>query len=67
MSNVERYIIADTKEGAMKLEQMGFNFVIEQEVGKKIHYVFENTDRYLLFSDKEKNEYITTNNLYMCF
>lgn len=64
---MEKYIIADTKENAIKLEQMGFNFITEQEVDKKIHYVFKNTDRYLLFSDKEKNEYITTNSLYMCF
>lgn len=62
-----KYIIANTVEGKIKLEQMGFDLIMEQKVGQEMHYVFKNVDKYLNFSDEEKKEYITTNKLYMCF
>ena len=62
-----KYIIANTVEGKIKLEQMGFDLIMEQKVGQEMHYVFKNVDKYLNFSDEETKEYIPTNKLYMCF
>lgn len=62
-----RYIIANTRDGAEKLKRLGFEPILVQEVGKEIHYIFENSSKYLLFSDDEKKEYIISDELYMCF
>lgn len=62
-----RYIIADTRDKAEKLKRIGFDCILVQEIGKETHYVFENSNKYLLFSDDEKKEYIISDELYMCF
>ena len=62
-----KYIIADTRDKAEKLKRVGFECIAIQEIGKETHYVFENSDKYLLFSNDEKSEYITSDELYMCF
>ena len=64
VNNMGKYIIANTVEGKIKLEQMGFDLIMEQKVGQEMHYVFKNVDKYLNFSDEEKKEYITTNKIY---
>ena len=40
-----KYIIANTVEGKIKLEQMGFDLIMEQKVGQEMHYVFKNVDK----------------------
>lgn len=67
MNNMGKYIIADTRDKAEKLKQIGFDCIAIQEIGKETHYVFENSDKYLLFSNDEKSEYIISDELYMCF
>lgn len=44
-----RYIIANTRDGAEKLKRLGFELILIQEMGKEMHYVFENSNKYLLF------------------
>lgn len=62
-----KYIIADTRDKAEKLKRVGFECIAIQEVGKEVLYVFENSYKYLLFSNDEKKEYIISDELYMCF